>query len=315
MSIWLILSLLLLIGGIVTVVACMFAANGGGAAAGAGCILLAFVVFFLAGFKEVPAKNVGVMVNTGKVEGFLTPGLHHTWPWKRVVLIPETIQTSTFEGGWDKNGNCQGLDVRIGGQQQGCLDATIQWQVRDAAASNLFNNYNTGSQPPVNGCDHLSGGAILIDICNAVVVREFKVAVNQVLGDYNPIQDVALNSGAGNSQFSTFGPKVTAVMQKDIGVQITVRPVLLPFLYYDAATQARLNSIQQQYGDTAIAQQAIKTNQAQAAANAAIARSVLSPGVLTQECYDITKLAVKEHVPMDTGWNCVGSGALALSGK
>lgn len=303
MSIWVWLTIILVVGGIIALAAGALSSDGGGALlGGAIAIVLGLVVFFGAGFKEVPVKTVGVVTAFGHIDGFMGPGIHHTWPWKTVNLLPETIQTTTFEGGFTKSGACLGLDVRIGGQQQGCLDATIQWQVRDSAADTLFNDYNTG-------------GNVLADISNAVVVREFKVAVNSVLGDYNPIQDVSLNSAAGNSQFSTFGPKIEALMKRDIGGEITVRTVLVPFLHYDNATQNRLNAIQQQYGNTAIAQQEIKTNQAQALANAAIARSVASPNVLFQECLNITELAVKTGVTMDTGWNCFGGSALALSGK
>jgi regulator of protease activity HflC (stomatin/prohibitin superfamily) len=304
MSIWVWLTIILIVGGIILIAAGALTDEDGSVAIGSGvlAIILALVIFFGAGFKEVPVKTVGVVTAFGHIDGFMGPGIHHTWPWKTVNLLPETIQTTTFEGGFTKAGSCLGLDVRIGGQQQGCLDATIQWQVRDSAADTLFNNYNTG-------------GSVLADISNAVVVREFKVAVNDVLGDYNPIQDVSLNSAAGNSQFSTFGPKIEALMKRDIGSEITVRTVLVPFLHYDNATQARLNAIQQQYGNTAIAQQEIKTNQAQSQANAAIARSVASPNVLFQECLNITELAVKSGVTMDTGWNCFGGSALALSGK
>lgn len=266
--------------------------------AAVGVLVLSFLVFFGGGFKEVPVKTVGVVTAFGHIDGFYGPGMHHTWPWKTVNYLPETIQTTTFEGGFDSSGVCQGLDVRIGGQQQGCLDATIQWQVRDSAADTLFNNYNTG-------------GDVLGDIQNAVVIREFKVAVNQVLGDYNPIQDVSLNSGAGNSQFSTFGPKIEQLMKKDIGAEIVVRTVLVPFLHYDAATQARLNSIQQQYGDTAIAEQQIKTNEAQSLANAAISKSVANnPDVLVQECLSIVQLAVKDNYTLPAGFNCIGSNSV-----
>lgn len=305
MSLWVWLSLLLIIGGIITILVGVFLAEDTALTAGWGIAVsvLAIVVFFLAGFKEVPAKNVGVVASFGHVDGFMDPGIHHTWPWKTVNLLPETIQTTTFEGGFNRDGICQGgLDVRIGGQQQGCLDATIQWQVRDSAADELFLNYNTG-------------GKVLADISNAVVVREFKVAVNQVMGDYNPIADVSLNSGAGNSQFSTFGPLVTALMRKDIGAEIIVHPVLIPFLHYLPDTQKRLDGIQQQYGYTAIAKQAIITNQAQAVANAAIAASVANPNVLVQECLNITEAGVNRGYQFDTGWNCFGAGTLALTGK
>jgi regulator of protease activity HflC (stomatin/prohibitin superfamily) len=300
---WFIASMLLLLAGIgLAVGGGMFADKdykGGFVFGGAVAVVLAIIVFLIGGFKEVPVKSVGVVTSFGQVEGFTGPGPHLMWPWKNVSVLPETIQTTTFEGDGN-NGTC--LDVRIGGQQQACLDVTIQWQIKDSAADSLFRNYDT------------SGSSVLDDITNAVVVRELKVAVNEVMGDYNPIEDVSVNGTAGNSQFSTFGPLVLAAMQRDIGSQIDIHSVLIPFLHYDSATQDRLDAIQQQFGATAIAQQEIKTNQALALANAAIAKTSLTSGVLEAECLGIVQDAEKTGYQLPVGFNCLGSSpSLALS--
>lgn len=261
--------------------------------AAAAVLVIWMLAFFIGGMRIVPVKNVGVITAFGKVEGFAGPGFHHTWPWKSFNLIPETVQTTSFAGGFSPQGVCQALDVRIGGQQQACLDITIQWQVKDQAAAQLFNLYDT------------SGSDVLADIKNAVVIQELRVAVNQAMGDYNPIQDVALNTAAGNSQFSTFGPKVNAQMERDIGSQISIRHLLIAFAHYDSATQARLNAIQQQYGLTAIALEEIQTNQALAKANAAISR-VTGPELIAQ-C-----LAIAKEQGSNPG-NCITGSAASLA--
>jgi hypothetical protein len=157
----------------------------------------------------------------------------------------------------------------------------------------LFNNYDTTGN--VEGA-----------ITTAVVVREFEAVVNQVMGDYNPIADVSANTQAGNSQFSTFGPKVQAAMRQDIGDQIVVRKVIIPYAQYDTSTQARLNTIQQQYAEAAIAQEQITVNQAQAKANAAIANSV-TVGSLESQCLSIVQDAMKNNYALPATFNCVGS--------
>jgi regulator of protease activity HflC (stomatin/prohibitin superfamily) len=262
-----------------------------GAATAVTAILAVVLIVLLSGFREVPTKSVGVVTSFGKVGAVLRPGVHHTAPWAKVNILDETIQTSTFEGR-----NC--LDVRIGGQQTACLDATIQWRILDAGAPGLFANYSQ------------AGEKIMPEITNAVVIREFKSVVNDVLGDYNPIQDVAANASAGNSLFSTFGRVVLRQMRSDLAGRITVTSVYMPLLRYDAATQARLNQIQAQYAETAIAQQQVATNKAQAAANAAIAHSVSGPGILEQECLNIVQQAVKSGFRgLPAGFSCTGSPA------
>jgi regulator of protease activity HflC (stomatin/prohibitin superfamily) len=262
----------------------------------AGCCLLAILLLFFACFREVPTKSIGVPTSFGKVESALGPGIHLKAPWVRVNIITGTIQTTTFEGS-----SC--LDVRIGGQQTACLDVTIQWRVSDQGAPALFNNY---ANP---------GESIMTEITDAVVIRELKLVENQVLGDYQPIQDVQQNVGA--SQFSTFGPIVESRMRSDLAGKVTVVNVLMPLLRYDAATQQRLNQIQAQIADTAIAQQQYNTNVAQAKANSALARSVsTSPAVLIAQCLQIAQQALKSGESVQPGY-CFGIGgnpAIALKG-
>lgn len=269
--------------------------NGGALAGGIAGVVIGVMFLVFGGIRSVPVKSVGVLTSFGHVEGDLTPGFHWEVPWTSANILPETIQTTTFNGK-----NC--LDVRIGGQQTACLDATIQWQVRDSAAPQLFNNYDT------------SGTNVLDTITTAVVIREFESVVNQTLGDYNPIEDVSQNGTAGNSQFSTFGPKVQHTMRQDIGSQINVIRVIMPILHYDSSTQSRLNTIQAQYAEAAIATEQIAVNDAQAKANAAIANNV-SAGVLIQECLQLVQSAAKTNYALPAGFSCFGAGSISLAVK
>jgi regulator of protease activity HflC (stomatin/prohibitin superfamily) len=302
-----ILCILAFAGGIIALLAGGMAKNPVAVrASGAVAIILALLVFFFSGFRSVPTKSIGVPTSFGHVESTLGSGFHWKMPWTTVNILDETIQTTTFEGtknlpgGNPDQNEC--LDVRIGGQQTACLDVTIQWRILDSGAPGLYQDYS-------------GQGSIMNTITDAVVIRELKQTVNDVLGDYNPIADVASTQGAGNSQFSAFGPVVLRAMRADLSGRIQVLTVLMPLLRYDSATQARLNQIQQQYGETAIAQQEIKTNQDQSAANAAISHS-LTPASLAYDCLTITQSALKSGTSLPVGWNCFGSSSsLALTGK
>jgi regulator of protease activity HflC (stomatin/prohibitin superfamily) len=299
-----ILAILFAIAGIIAILAAGLSKDyaAGWRVGGVVAVIFALLVFMVSGIKSVPTKSIGVATSFGKVTGQpYGPGIHETWqPWKHVNIIDETIQTTTFEV--DQKTGRGGLDVRIGGQQTARLDVTIQWRVLDTAADGLFSNY--ANQGPLMG-----------EIQNAVVVRELKQVVNQVMGDYNPIQDVAANSAVSNSQFSTFGPKVLAAMRHDIGGRISVISVLMPLAHYDSSTQARLNTIQAQYAETAIAKQQVITNEAVAAANQKLAASVShDPNVLVAQCLQITQAAIKAgYNGLPAGWNCFGGGANSLA--
>lgn len=307
---WFVIFILLAIIGVLVVIGAFVVADEeyrrGTAFAGAVILVLAFVLFIITGIKNVPTKSIGVATAFGKVVGPpLGPGLHETWtPWENVNVIDETIQTTTFEVN-QKTGQ-GGLDVRIGGQQTARLDITIQWRVLDAAADGLFLNY--ANQGPLMG-----------EIQNAVVVRELKQVVNQVMGDYNPIQDVSANvsasSAAGNSQFSTFGPRVLAAMRHDIGRRISVISILMPLAHYDSSTQGRLNTIQHQFANTAIARQQILTNEAVSTANGKLAKSVGSTNVLVAQCLQMVQTAISSgYQGLPAGFSCFpgGSNSLAL---
>lgn len=266
---------------------------------GVALVVLAFLMFAVSGLKSVPTKSIGIPIAFGKVSGQpYTSGIHETWtPWLHLADVSKRVQTTTFEVN-QKTGN-GGLDVRIGGQQTARLDVTIQWQVQDVAADNLFLDYGA------NGDD------IMADIRNAVVVRSLKQVVNQTMGDYNPIQDVSVNGKAGNSQFSKFGPLVKTAMIHDIGRRIKVLNILMPLAHYDHETQSRLNTIQQQYAETAIAKQQYQTNLAQAKANDALRRSVTNdPNVLVAQCLTVVRDAEKSNFQgLPAGFSCFGNGA------
>jgi len=262
------------------------------------CAVLGLGLFALSGLKSVPVKNIGVPQAFGAVTGAVyEPGIHETWtPWLHLTDVNETVQTTTFE---QAQSNC--LSVRIGGQQQACADVTIQWQIRPAAADALFSDY-------------ANQGDLMTEITNAVVVRELKQVVNQVLGDYNPITDVqaVTNTNSSTSQFSQFGPTILTAMRADIGNRINVLTVLLPQLHYDQTVEDKLNAIQQAYANYAIAQENVKVNQENAQAFAKLGTPNVSQ--LIAQCLTDVKA---DAGSLPAGFSCFpgANSGLALPAK
>lgn len=308
---WFIIAIICWLAAVVGAAAVVFWPDGetgrAGVATGAVlALLLGSVLFTVSGLKSVPVKNIGVPQSFGAVgKTVYEPGIHETWtPWLHLTDINETVQTTTFEDSGNDNGSsCNGgLAVRIGGQQTACADVTIQWQIKPEAAGSLFSDY-------------ANQGDFMSEVTNAVVVRELKQVVNQVLGDYNPITDVqsVTNTSSSPSQFSTFGPAILAAMRGDIGNRISIVTVLLPQLHYNSTVEAKLQEIQQSYANFAVAQENVNVNDEQAKALARLGTPNLNQ--LVAQCLTDLK---QDAGSLPAGFNCIpgaGSGLSLSSGK
>ena len=281
--------------------------------AGAVVGVLAIVCLFGSLMRSVPARSIGVPTTFGSVGATMGPGLHFPVnPFSSVNIVPETIQTDVFKQGGgtgtEKSENSC-ITVRIGGQQQACLDATIQWRILDTGAPSLFKDFN-GTTATLDLTDQ---SGFIGTIASNVVVREFEQVVNNVLGDYNPIEDVSATvTGKSNSEFSKFDPIIEQQMQQDLKGRVQIISLFTPFLHYDPTTQARINSVATQFADTAIAEQEIQTNTEQALANSKIGSS-LSSQQLQYQCLTITESALKEGDTLPVGWNCFGGSSTGVA--
>jgi len=283
-----------------------------GAAGGAvACLVVGLLLMFLSTIREVPVHSVGVESAFGKVEGDLRPGFH-AWvaPWTSVNVLDETYQTVTwYAPSWNpSNTSSPGcLIVRIGGQQLACANITLKYQIVDSGAPQLFNDYDN------------QGTTVMDSIQANLVDNDLKTVANEVMGDYNPIEDAALSSSTSSataqSEFSTFSPAIAAKMSADLKGEIRVISVNLSNAYYNSTTEERLASIQNQIADTAIAQQQVSTDKALSQANTALSKS-LTPAVDYYTCLTITQDIYKDGENMNAGWSCgSGTDSLAISGS
>lgn len=155
---------------------------------------------------------------------------------------------------------------------------TIQWQILPAAADSLF-------------ADYANQGNLMTEITNAVVVREFKTVVNQVVGDYNPITDVqtVVNTNSATSEFSQFAPEIQADMTRDIGTRIKIISVQLPLMHYDTTVENALQSIAKENANFAVASEEVKVSQEQSLAYQKLGNP--SESDLISECLSDVKAA------------------------
>lgn len=267
-----------------------------------GVSLLALAgIFFLAScITTVGTKDIGVVTTYGKPTGRdLSNGLHLKAPWQSVTEMDGAIQSDEFSG----KDNC--INVRIGDSSTACAEITLRWRITPDEASTLYQNYRSNN---VNET-----------IRQSLVVTQLKAALNDTLGDYQPLANVNVASikGQNNTQISaapnldSFSTKVTNTMNERLRsinggkAQIEIVQVTLSFLHLSETTQTKINAFQAEVGQTRIAQQAEQTAIAQAQANKNLSQSVShDPNVLVANCFDLVKDAAKQHYGLPAGFSC-----------
>lgn len=278
--------------------------------AGVGLVLLAFVVAASSLVTRVGTKDVGVVTSFGRPTGRDLPnGLHLKKPWEKVTTLDAAIQPDEFTGD-----DC--IEVRIADSSTACASLTIRWHIAESEASTLFQNYRSNN---VNET-----------IRHSLVVTQMKAAVNDVLGQFNPLANVnaAANAGQDNTQISAtpnlddFSRQIEQQMGERLAAmngghaQILIDSVTMSFLKLAESTQAKINAYQAEVGNTRIAEQQEKTAAAQARANRALAASVSKdPNVLVSKCLDTLEEMVKAGQSVPAGFTCwPGAGSNLVLG-
>jgi len=254
--------------------------------ASAVAFAVAVIAVLVASYSPVDTQNIGVIISFGRPDGEVTNGIHWIEPWAGMTQIDGAIQTQTFEGP-----GC--VNVRIGQQQQACADVILRWRIRPPAADALYRNYH-------------GGPSVIDDISGSLVHPVFVNALNANLDTYDPVAATTATPGsAANPHLADIARAVAAQMRGDLRGQITVLSVTIPRLVYPQSVQDRINQENQQAAQTVIAQEAVRTAQAQAQANAALSQSVAkSPLVLVAECMNVIEALQKSGQSIPVGFSC-----------
>ncbi len=236
----------------------------------------------------VPTKEFGVVTAFGRPVRTLPNGIHVKAPWEKVVTIDAAIQTDNHTS--DAK-NC--INVRIAHQATACVDTSIRWRIKDSATDGLYQNYRDFE-----------------NIRDSLVTRDLNASLNAAFEDYDPLA-VDANGNATTPPLADLSTTVTRTMQDQIGAQIDVLSVIIPVVNFDQNTQAKVNALLAQVAQTRIAQQAVKTSEAQAQANKVLAGSVSKdPNVLVSKCLDIVETG---KVTLPAGFSCwPSSGSSAV---
>lgn len=280
-----IFAIIAIVGVVFTLVGSSDGKKIGGIVAVVG-MLVATTVFMIGMYNKVPARNLGIVSNGGKVyDQTLAPGRHWLAPYKSVDLIDTTIQTIHFRG--DKHTSDKGIDtepsvgVQLSNKTYATIEVTVQWHVSTAAedAVNLYKSYKH------------NGTAIMDGVRDNLVVAQIKHAMGLVYSNYNPLASLT-DANANDAQVTNDDleklviAKLTPLVPNIVIVSFTIN---LP--HYDNTTQEQLNKYAQALAAQRIAEQQAKVNQAIVDANNILANAASSkdPGAQYQQCLQLLR--------------------------
>lgn len=226
---------------------------------GAVALMLGATMLINAVTVAVPARTVGVVTAFGKPTGTLSNGLHMVAPWEKVEKMDASLQTNRYTGD-------SAINVRLANQSEARADASIQWQLREEDAEQMYLDYREFER-----------------IQHDLVDREFRASVNAVLATYNPLDAEAV--ATGGIDLNGFADSIKQDMQERMGGAVDVRSVALPIINYDEQTQRKIDQLQSEVANTRTAEQSKNTAREIAEANE-ILRKSLTPEVLTQRCIE-----------------------------
>lgn len=243
----------------------------------------------------VGTRRIGVVTEFGRPVDSLSNGIHFKMPWQKVAELDGAIQTDSFTGdAEDDKDRC--TDIRIGNESTACVDNTIRWRIVEAEGDQLYRDYR--------GMDNVR---------DSLVTRELNAALNQVLGDFNPLDAVSDDGAGANANLEEFAVEVAEAMRERVEGRIEILNVTIPLIRYDGGTQKRLNDYQAEIANTRIAEQRSETAAAQARANEALAESVSNdPNVLVSRCLDTLADMVQAGQAVPAGFSCWPGSQSAL---
>lgn len=220
------------------------------------------IVVGLLSVTQVPPRSVGVATSFGKPVHSYENGLHFKAPWWRVHDMDGTIQNDIY------NGDNQ-IDVRLANNAKAKVDASVQWQLRTEGAEEAFMSYKD---------------ADIAKIQSNIIDRNLKSAINEAMADYDPLN--ATDPATGGADLATIQKDVLSRLQEKTSGQVDVISVTLPVISFDDATQARIDSFQEEVAKTRKAEQSKKTAEQEAQAAQILEESV-NDEYLTSKCLEI----------------------------
>lgn len=218
-------------------------------------------------YDRVDTRNVGILIDFGRPDGVHGAGAWWHAPWKTTAELSEAIQLQAFESnsfadaadGKGTNNNPAAIGVRLANNSIAYVNANLNWRLREGSAPKLFQDYG--------------GSNVFGTIKEQLVDRQEQVALSKVFASFNPQTLTAVAAAAPGAQQTPSPaqgvdmPKMALEVKKDlqdaVGGEIEIIDVRIQGIFYDSATQAKIDAYNQKVQDTINAAQDVKTAEQQ----------------------------------------------------
>ncbi len=260
-----------------------------------GGVVIGFIAFALllgSMLRIVPPRSVGIQVTLGKVESTLDSGPHMVKPWSKVENFPSTMQVTKLLGdGKGKDYDGAAVTVRLANQTTAQVHVSSNWQINTQNGQDVERLYATWRSFDA--------------IEEKLVVPQLQHALQAPFEKYDPLSVLKVN-GELVAPTKQLEEQVKAELAAKVGDGVRIDNLTIQLISYDQVTQDKINGYSQAVADTRIAEQRKSTATAQREANDALAGSGASkdPGVLYQNCIDMTERLTKEGKGLPAAWSC-----------
>lgn len=199
-----------------------------------GGVAMFVVTLILSSFTIVGTRQIGVATAFNKPTGqTFGNGLHIVAPWVQVHEMDGAVQIDTYQG--DNR-----ISVRLGNNSTALADASIRWEIKQEAASNLFVQYKTFEGVKQN-----------------LIERNLKVALNEAFASFDPLATKNLEV----SPLPAISETALKLLRDKVGEEVEILDVSVPTIEYDPKTEERINQINEERANTTKATQEVQTNE------------------------------------------------------
>jgi len=244
--------------------------------AGYSVIGVAVLVILLGSYTQVPAQNVGVVVEFGKPTRAISNGLHVIPPWAHVVTFDATKRTVSIE-----------IPVRLKNAPTANIRETIQWRIAPDLHNvpQLYKDWKSFENIQTN-----------------VVEKETAAVLNEKFEQFDPLAAI---KGEANAV------SITKLTQDAVGAVQALLPsgtqllsLTTTFIQYPDQVQQQIDKLLASVANTRAAEQQELTAQALARAANTLANAPLTPAVLYQQCLSMVERVTTSGQQLPAGFSC-----------
>lgn len=263
--------------------------------------LVAALCLVLSSFDIVSTRNVGIVTQFGKPVGTRGNGLAWHAPWQKISELSEAIQLQSFQGtSYDDPQSA--IKVRLGNNSAAYVEENLNWRLRQGAAAQLFQDYRDFDNIKINLVDKQAQVAL---------AKEFSTFNPQTMvAAVDPNQPTTIPTQAQGADLPGMAARVKTDLQNAVGHDIEILDVRIPGIFYDSATQNRIDAFNQKVQETKNAQQDVQT--ATQSRLASEQRAQQAPPDLKVAIFNCINTLVEKGQDPAGCWGQIGSGGNSL---